>query len=123
MADEDRKVFRYHSQGAERFADPFAVHRAFLRALGGDADWVFESAQVRLTEVEGPDGKPVKKELPADQLRRYEAEEALAAAMLTALGLPAFDAATGKGVTGDEAMALLGAWSEFGEKNAGRAGS
>jgi hypothetical protein len=115
----ERRVFKFTVDGEDRYADPYALHREFVRALDGDPGWVFEQAKVRLTETQEMDGegRPVKKEMPADRMTRLDAEEELARAVRKALGLPAFDTATGEGVTDLEALDVLRQWTAFDRGN------
>jgi hypothetical protein len=110
----DRNVFTYHDGAGQVFADPVAVYRRFMEAVGGDPDPLLQAAQ------RPQDGAP---EEPGALLRRLDAERQLADAARTALPMRPFDPATGEGATDEDCLAALYAWMEWLEGNARRAAS
>lgn len=111
FTDQERRVYRRHADGREYYADPLAVHRAFVQALDGDPDSVLQAAQRPAQGVEEP----------TRLLQRLEAERRIAEAGRTALGLQPFDAATGRGTTDAEALEAAYDFLEWLEGNAARA--
>lgn len=109
-----KAVFRYHDGRGEVWADPLAVYRRFVTALGGNPDPVLEAARAP---------GPGKGETPGDLLRRLDAERQLAEAARQALPMQPFDPATGEGATDSDCLAALYAWLEWLEGNAPRAAS
>jgi hypothetical protein len=110
----ERNVFAYHDGAGTAYADPVAVYRRFMEAVGGDPDPLLKAAQRPA---------PGAAEDPGGLLRRLDAERLLALAARAALPMRPFDPATGEGATDEDCLAALYAWMEWLEGNAARAAS
>jgi hypothetical protein len=106
--EQDRLVFKYQVRGADRFADPLEVRRRMVRGGKGEIDQILADCY---------------NEAPQFLMASLDAQEKRLAIARAAFDLPAFDPATGEGVTEAEVIFVLESFLEWLEKNANTAAS
>lgn len=113
----DREIFHFHDGEKEVYFDPFALHRAWYEATGGNPNALFDAVEPPPAQpAVMPDGtvKEVEpEESDADYLERLRAYERLLAAARQAFELPPVDRTTGKGVSDNRVIAILHEWQDW----------
>lgn len=112
FSDKERRIFQYHNGREVVWADPLALRRRLVVALGGDISAVVKDVNADRQPEGWPDGKEFTPDPATVMVAAFAAEKFLAG-IRKAFDMAPFDPATGEGADERCCLDAYDAWQEF----------